>query len=384
MPRIRILLFIVTMTLIGFGLVMIYSTSAILAQENYQDASFFLKRQFLWIAFGLVAMGTLAYVPLRLLQALARPLLLATFILLILVLFPQIGKEAGGARRWLRVGPIGFQPSEIAKLSIILYFSSFLSRKQQVLKQFWAGLVPALVIVCFVSGLILLQPDLGTSVSIAFISLILFFIAGARVWHLAPLILSSFPLLYGFIMSSDYRRKRILSFLDPWKDPGGTGFQIIQSFIALGSGGILGTGLGASRQKYFYLPEAHTDFIFSIVGEELGLLGTGALVLLFTLLVIFGFRIAMRAPTLYSHLLGMGIVCMIASQALMNMCVATGCLPTKGMPLPFISFGGSNLVLNMAGIGLLLNVGRELRSRKEMKRLTRNKPVERTPRRIIR
>ncbi|MCK4436588.1 putative lipid II flippase FtsW [bacterium] len=358
MTKSSCLLFLLTFTLVSIGLVAIYSTSAISAEEKYGDSAHFLKRQLMWTGLGLAFMLIAMVTKYELLKVLSKPLLLLSVLLLIMVLLPQFGKEAGGARRWLRLGRFSFQPSEMAKLALILYLSAYLARKQDRVKELWRGLLAPLLVLGVVTGLILLQPDLGTGLLIGMVSLILLFVAGVRIIYLAGIGFSSLPALYLLIFRVPYRQRRILAFLDPWKDPKGAGYQITQSFMALGSGGLDGIGLGESRQKLFYLPAAYTDFIYSIIGEELGFMATAAIVILFLLFIWTGMRIAFRAPDLFGHLLGVGITAAIGGQAIINMGVATGSLPTKGIPLPFISFGGSSLLMNMVGVGLLMNISR--------------------------
>ncbi len=352
------LLFIVTFILVGFGLVAIYSTSAIFAQQRFGDSLFFLKRQLLWVSLGLVAMLVAWGVKYELIKALSKPLLFLTIALLVLVLFPHFGREAGGARRWLRIGAVGFQPSELGKLALILYLADYLSRKQNKIKSFSRGFFPPLLVLGGMTGLILIQPDLGTVVLLGMVALILLFVAGIRIIYLGGLVLSSLPALYFLVAGVGYRQRRILAFLHPWQHASGAGYQIIQSFLALGSGGIRGVGLGESRQKLFYLPASYTDFIFSIVGEELGFIGTVSLVALFLVFLWTGIRVAYQSPDLFGYLLGIGITVAISLQAIINIGVATGSLPTKGISLPFISFGGSSLLFNMMGVGLLLNIAR--------------------------
>jgi cell division protein FtsW len=295
-------------------------------------------------------------VPYKFWASISMWLLLFSAALLILVLIPSIGHEVGGARRWLKLGNFGLQPSELAKYSVIIFLSRWLSYHQEQIKSFTRGFLPPIMILGFIVGMILIEPDLGTSLALGVVGLILLFVAGVRIRYLLSLFFISLPILYYFIADVPYRRARILAFLDPWKDPKGVGFQIIQSFIALGSGGWTGVGLGESRQKLFYLPEAHTDFIFSIIGEELGFVGAVIVCLAFLILFILGFRIVLKMNDLTGHLMGLGIVSFLALQTLVNIGVVTGTLPTKGLPLPFISFGGSSLVLSMAGIGILMNL----------------------------
>ena len=353
------LFLLVTFILLGFGLVAIYSTSAIFAEERFGDSFFFLRRQLLWTSLGLVAMLAAWRVKYELIRTLGKPLLFLTLTLLILVLLPQFGREVGGAQRWLRIGGFSFQPSELGKLALLIYLADYLARKQDRIKSLSRGFFPPLLVVGGMVGLIFLQPDMGTGLFLGMVFLILLFVAGVRIIHLTGLALSSLPVLYFLIVGAGYRLRRILTFLDPGKDPLGAGFQITQSFLALGLGGMRGVGLGESRQKLFYLPAAHTDFIFSIVGEELGFLGTVSLIILFLVFLWAGMRIASQAPDLFGYLLGVGITLTIVLQAIINIGVATGTLPTTGIPLPFISFGGSSLLFSLVGVGLLLNIARQ-------------------------
>ena len=376
-------LFICIFTLIAIGLIMIYSASAIYASEKMNDSYFFLKRQLMWTILSIIVLFIVMNIKYTLWFTFSRPMMFLAVGLLCAVFLPGVGREAGGARRWILFGPFGFQPSEFAKLTIILYLGALLSKNQEKLKSFFGGLVPPMFVLGICLGLIMLQPDLGTCIAIAMISFLMLFVAGVRFIHLLPIILASLPMLYIFIFNVAYRRRRILAFLDPWKDPKGSGFQLIQSFIALGSGGITGVGLGQSRQKLFYLPEAHTDFIFSIIGEELGFITSAFIVILFLLIVLLGFRIVLKSPDLFSYLISFGIVVMLGFQSLINIGVVTGSVPTKGLPLPFISFGGSSLLLNMISMGILLNISRYTSKTKHRQmRLKKAKIVERTPRRI--
>ena len=284
----------------------------------------------------------------------------AVGLLLICVLVPPFSHAAGGAKRWLQLGPLSFQVSELAKFTLIVYLADFLSRKPlSTLQNFWKGFLPPALMLGVFLGLILLQPDLGTVIAIGLVAVILFYLGRARMVFLLASFLAALPALTLLLFRVPYRRRRILAFLDPWDDPQGIGFQIIQSFIALGSGGLHGLGLGQSRQKLFYLPEAHTDFIFSIIGEELGLIGTLAICFLFFVFLVLGIRIAVKALDLFGCLLASGIVSMICLQAIINIGVVTGSLPTKGLPLPFISFGGSSLLINLVSIGVLLNIAKQ-------------------------
>lgn len=354
--NIDVWLLLILFLLLGFGAVMIYSTSAIYAEERYGDSMFFLKRHLTWICIGLVGMLITWRFDYHILRKYSKILFFASIGLLMLVYMPGIGRTAGGARRWLVVKGLSIQPSEIAKLALIVYLADILTRKQRWVTEFWKGLVPPLIAMGIMVGLILLQPDLGTAIEMCLVAFIILFIAGVRFQYLLTLGLSALPFLYIFIFSTPYRRNRILSFINPWKDPEGIGFQIVQSFVALGSGGLFGVGLGQSRQKLFYLPAAHTDFIFSIIGEELGILGALLVLSLFLAILWFGGRICLKALDLFGHFLALGIVSLISLQAIINIGVVTGSFPTKGLPLPFISYGGSSMAMYLIAFGILLNI----------------------------
>jgi cell division protein FtsW len=287
-----------------------------------------------------------------------KPIMIASGLLLVLVLIPGIGKEAGGARRWFKIGSINFQPSELMKLIMIVYIADIMARKKEVVKSFLHGYLPPIMVLGGVVGLILLEPDLGTAVAVTLISVIIMFAAGVKWSHLLSMFLVSIPALYILVFSKSYRRRRITAFLNPWADRRGTGFQIIQSFVALGSGGFFGVGLGQSRQKLFYLPASHTDFIFSIIGEELGFVGTASIVLLFAIFVWQGMKVVFKAEGNFERYLSLGIVSLIALEAIINIGVTAGALPTKGLPLPFISYGGSGLIFHLMAVGLLLNAAK--------------------------
>ena len=358
MRNLRISIVAIVTLMISFGITMIYSSSGMYALEQYGDSFYFLNRHlfFLMIGFG-AAMAVMSF-DYRQLRNYAKPMMALAVIMLVLVLIPHIGKASYGARRWFKVGPFSFQPSEFAKLAMMIYLADYLARKGTQIRSFWKGFVPPLVVMGMVSLLILKQPDLGSTVAIASIVLIMMFIAGAEPLHISSLILLSLPALYFLVAKVPYRLARIMAFLDPWQDSQGTGFQLSQSQIALGSGGVLGLGLGKSIQKLFYLPAAHTDFILSIIGEELGLLGTLSVVILFIAFIWQGARIVKRTTDLFGYYLSAGIVAMFGFQAVVNVGVSIGALPTKGLPLPFISYGGSALVFHMMAVGLLLNISR--------------------------
>ncbi len=358
-PAIDRLLLTATLLLLAIGIVMVYSASSAVALARYEDGGYFFKRQLLWVGVGLAAMAVTARMNVWGWQRLALPLLLAVAALLVLVLWPQIGVEVNGARRWLRVGGWSIQPSELAKLAVVCYLAGYVARHGERVGEFWRGLLPPLLVSGAVMVLILAEPDLGTAAVIAMLTLTLLFVGRAKLSHLGGLVLAAVPVLTVLIFSSSYRRQRLLAFLNPWEDAQGSGFQIIQSFLAIGSGGWWGLGLGESRQKLLFLPEPHTDFIYSVIGEELGLVGCLVVLALFVLFIWRGFVIATRAEEPFIRCLAVGLTVMIGVQALLHMAVVTGLLPTKGLTLPFLSYGGSSLVVDLAAVGILLAIGRQ-------------------------
>ncbi len=345
-----------TLLLLVFGWVVLYSASALVAESRFGDQYHYLKKQILWSGLGLTGLLVAMRINLRWLQRLARPLFFGTVVLLVLVLVA--GQEVGGARRWLRVAGLGFQPSEFAKLALVLMLADYLDRKRSRLANLWTGFLPPVVLLGVVLGLVVLERDLGTPLLMAAAAGGMIFLAGARIGHLLSLGLLALPLVYFAVFRVAYRRQRILAFLDPWSDAQGAGYQLVQSFLALGSGGFWGRGSGESTIKMHYLPESQTDFIFSILGEELGFLGTAALTCIFLFLAHRCFRVALRASHWFETLLAAGVSLLLSGQVLINLGVVTGLLPTKGIPLPFISFGGSSLLVTLTAVGLVLNVSR--------------------------
>jgi len=336
-----------------FGLIMVYSTSSILAQEYYQDPYFFLKKHLIWLGMGLSLMFLVMHLDHNHLRYFAFPLVvLAILLLAVVFVFPPIR----GAHRWIHLGPIQFQPSEIAKLALVIYLAHSLAKRDENLKSFKKGFIPFLFIIGLVVGLVLIEPDFGGALSIALLALLMLYIAGVRLSYLIGAGLLSAPLLYFFLIHEDYRWQRIIAFLDPWQYAQSAGFQLIQSFFAFGSGGIFGVGLGMSHQKLFYLPDAHTDFIFSVIGEELGWIGVMVVIIIFGIFITRGLWVAILSPNKYSCYLAMGLTAMIGLPAVINMAVVTGLLPTKGLVLPFLSYGGSSLVINFICCGILLNI----------------------------
>lgn len=358
MRRTRQGILFVVASLICLGIVMIYSASAVYAQERLGDSLYFLKRHLVYLALGIILGAAVMTFDYTKLKRWSKPFLLLSLAVLVLVLVPGVGKEISGARRWFKIGSFGIQPSEIAKVALLVYLSEVLSRKQARIESFFQGLLPPLMALGMIVGLILLEPDLGTAVALCLVSVILFFVSGVRGRVLLSLAAAALPAVYLLIFHVAYRRKRILAFLNPWADPQGFGFQIIQSFIALGSGGLFGVGLGRSQQKLFYLPQSHTDFVFAILGEELGLLGTLGVIALFWIFLWLGIEVALRAKDLFGQFLALGLTSLVALEALINIAVVTGSIPTKGLPLPFVSYGGSALVVNCIAVGLLLNIAK--------------------------
>ena len=356
-PRqLRRVFLLIICTLLGLGIVAVYSSSAMASEATYGGSLRFLTRHLLAIAVGLgLGFGCLL-VPYEQLRRAGRWLLPISLVLLVLVCC--FGQEVGGARRWFRVGRWNIEPSEIAQLSLVWYLADLLARRAPHLQEFWRGLAPPLLMTGLTAGLVLIQPDLGTAIAMGAVALLLLCVAKARWSHVALVVAIAAVALVILIAGAEYRRRRILAFLNPWQDPQGIGYQILQSYFAMASGGLTGLGIGASVQILFFLPSAHTDFIFAIIGEELGLVGTTIVIGLYALFLLCGFRLAMAAQDLFSKYLVCGLVGMIGLEAMVNMGVATGLLPTKGLPLPLISYGGSSMVINMVACALVLQASR--------------------------
>jgi len=350
------MILIPAMLLITLGLIAVYSASSNLAEHRLGDSYYYLKKQILFCMMGIGLMVLTRYIPCTLYGKLVYPLLLISLSLLALLFVPGLGRKVGGACRWMNFGSISFQPSELAKFALAVYMAYSMSKKGKDMGTFSKGLVPHLLVAGIFMALIVLQPDLGSAVIIGGWILIALFVGGVRMYQLLSIFLLSTPLLIWLVWHADYRLKRWMAFLNPWEDPRGIGFQIIHSFLAFGSGGIFGAGLGNSKQKLFYLPEPHTDFALSIIGEELGLVGVSAIIVLFGVLITGGIRVALKAKDLYSAYLAVGLTSFIGLQVLINMGVVMGLLPTKGLTLPLISYGGSSLLITLASIGVLLNI----------------------------
>jgi cell division protein FtsW len=352
------ILFLATLALVGFGIAMVFSSSAIVAKEKFGDPNYFSFKQLISATLGLSFMFIIMKVDYHAYRhpAIVFSALAIVVALLVLVFFLA---TTANTYRWIQLPGFSVQPSELAKLALIFFLAYFLEKRKSSVNDLAFTLVPIALIVAVLAGLIVLQKDLGTAVSLLLISGVLLFVAGLDVRWIAASIALTVPIFYLLISREKYRRDRILAFLNPWEDPLGRGFQIIQSLIAIASGGIAGLGFMEGKQKLFYLPEAHTDFIFAVVGEEMGMIGTSAVLLLFLVFMWRGVRTSMRAPDLFGFYLALGITMMVCGQAFINMSVVLGLLPTKGIPLPFLSYGGSSFVVMLASVGILLNVSQQ-------------------------
>lgn len=354
------ILFLATVVLLTIGVIMVFSASQVVAGQDMNDSYYFLKRQLLWALLGIGLMIFSIRIDYYNYKKYIMPALVVSFVLLIVVLIPGVGRVVNGARRWIGVGSYGFQPSEIVKITLILFTAQGLANKRERVRKFSTGMLPFLVAMALACALILMQPDLGTALSIAGTIFVMLFAAGAKEKHLGALAGVGLGAVALAIALAPYRMKRFTAFLDPWKDPSNSGFHIIQSLYALGSGGLFGVGLGRSHQKFFYLPERHTDFIFAIIGEELGFIGGAIILLLFFILIWRGFKIALASPDSFASLTAVGLTSLIALQAIINVGVVTSSLPITGIPLPLISFGGSSLLFTLLSVGILLNISRHV------------------------
>jgi cell division protein FtsW len=353
-------LFWSVMILLLFGTVMVFSASMTTGWYAYGDVFYFVQRHFLGIVLGLLAGAVASFFPLSHLRKQSKLLLLLTFVLLVLVFVPGIGRQGAGVNRWINLGIFNFQPSELAKLVIILYMADALTTYRDRVEDFWRGVVPFFVIVGMICLLVLMEPNLGTAIFLLFLTFVMLFLGGGRVLHLLLVwaVLTPTGIFLTLVRGKEYWQDRFVAFLDPWKDPLGKGFHVIQSLIALGAGGIWGRGLGESRQKFFFLPDRHTDFIYAIVGEELGLLGTLSLIVLLVIILWRGWRIALGAKDEFRCLVAMGIVAMIIIQAFVNMGAVLRLFPITGITFPLVSYGNSSLLVLLTGIGVLFNIAR--------------------------
>jgi cell division protein FtsW len=355
-----LLLLVAVLGLLVIGIVMVYSASFIVAHNEFGDENYFLTRHLIWLALGLVGMGFLAGVDYRRWRRWAWPGMLVAVALLVAVLVPGLGVENYGARRWLWTGGLlpGLQPSEFAKVAVVVFLASWLAGKGQPAARLTTGSLPFLGVVGLVAALIMKEPDMGTTVVIILAAATVFWVAGANVFHVASTAVIGVVALTWLAQAAEYRAGRLQSWVDPWRDPQGLGWQTVQTLIALGSGGLAGLGLGAGRAKAYFVPNAHTDGIYAIVGEELGLVGALLVLTLFAVIAWRGLTIGLRARDSFGQLLAVGVTGLIVWQALVNMMVVTNAVPFTGITLPFLSFGGSSLVVSLAAIGLLLSVSR--------------------------
>jgi len=343
--------------LVGIGIVMVYSASSALAFKKFGSEYYFLKKQSLFALLGIVALISCSRFPYRFFRSLTYPLLILALVFLAAILITGLGYSAGGAKRWFRLGSFSFQPSEFARFALIIYLAYSMNKKKDVLKNFYVGFLPHIMMLFMFTVLIIFQPDFGSVVILGVLTWIMLFVGGVRLWYLITSLVLILPAAYFFMISADYRLKRITSFLDPWQHSANDGYQIVHSLMAFGTGGIWGAGIGNGYQKLFYLPEPHTDFIFSVIGEELGLWGVLIILALYILILWRGISIASNCWDSFGSFLAIGLTTAIGLQVCVNMGVALGLLPTKGLTLPFLSYGGTSLLLNMAYIGILMNIG---------------------------
>jgi len=348
----------IAIALLGFSIVTVFSTDTTGFGSNISSYQFL--KHLLWILIGSVLLAIMTKVDYHYLQKLSIPILVISFILLLLVMLPGIGTVTNGARRWIRFGNIlGIQPSEFSKLAIIIFISGYIAKNQDRMYEFKRGYLLPFLIVGATSALVIKEPDFGTSVFIIILSLIMLVVGGTRIIFILLTFIASAPFIYEMLFDNSYKETRMTAFLNPWEDPAGAGYHIIQSWIALGSGGITGLGIGGSKQKLFFLPESSSDFIFTIIGEEFGFIGVMVIICLFLLLIWQGLKIAHEARDILGFFLGFGITVMFGLQAIINIAVVSGSLPTKGIPLPLVSSGGSSLLFSMIGIGILINIARQ-------------------------
>ena len=348
-------LFLTTIALVALSVVMVYSASSVVGMEKFGQPYLFLIRQLMWAALGVALMFLVTRIDYRTYR---QPVVIWSCLgvvvaALALVLFST---PVNNATRWFNVAGFGVQPSEPAKLAAIFFIAALLERRMHRINEIGYALVPVGLVLGLLVGLILLEPDFGTAMSLVVIASVMVFAAGLNYAYIVGVVLVAAPLIGILVMGSAYRRRRVMTFLDPWQDPLGDGYQIIQSLIAVGTGGVSGRGLMNGVQKLFYLPEPHTDFIYSVIAEELGLIGATAVLACFCVITWRGLRVALRAPDGFGTFLALGLTTMVAVQAFLNISVALGLLPTKGIPLPFVSSGGSSLLINLIGMGILLNV----------------------------
>lgn len=357
LPSYDVQLLMAVLFLVGIGIVMVYSASSALALEKYGSDAYFLKKQALYSLFGILALVACTHIPFRLYRFFTYPGLALSLGLLLAVLFSELGITAGGSARWIRLGPVTFQPVELARIALVVYMAYSLSRKQDKIRWFSIGFLPHTLVLTVFAFILLLQPDFGSVVIFTVLSWLLMFVGGVPLRHLLSVLILIIPAGFLVMVNEAYRLKRWISFLDPWQYPQAEGYQIIHSLMAFGTGGLWGSGIGKGYQKLFYLPEPHTDFIFAVIGEEMGFWGVMLIVGLYALILWRGARIACRCEDRFGTLLAAGLTFTIGLYVSINMGVSLGLLPTKGLTLPFLSYGGTSLLLNMACVGILMNIG---------------------------
>ena len=343
--------------LVGMGIVMVYSASSALALKEFGSDYYYLKRQGLFSLVGIVVLVGFSYIPFRLYRVFTYPVLMLGILMLAAVVFTGWGVTAGGSARWLQIGPLRFQPAELARMALVIYLAYSMSKKNELLRDFYVGFLPHMIVLGMLLLLLMAQPDFGSVVIFATLTWIMLFVGGCRLSHLVGVILLLAPMIWLFMTQAEYRVRRLMSFWDPWEHSADAGYQIVHSFMAFGTGGITGAGIGKGYQKLFYLPEPHTDFIFSVIGEELGLIGVMIVIGLYGIMLMRGIRIARHAQDPFGAFLAMGITVALGLQVCINMGVTLGLLPTKGLALPFLSYGGTSLLINMAAVGIMMNIG---------------------------
>ena len=351
-----LILLLVTLLLVTIGTVMIYSSSSILAAEKFHDGQYFLKKQLFFLCLGVLIMILLTKIPYYNLRKLAWIGIGASVILLAALWVPHLGVRAGGALRWLNFGVFSFQVTEMVKIALIVFMAHFLTKNVNHIREFKQGILYPFGVTGVLVGMIILQPDFGTTVILVTITFLMIYLAGGRLLYLGGMVALFIPVAAWLLLHKSYRMARLAVFLDPWKDPRHSGFQIIQSLIAFGSGGPLGVGIGDGMQKLFYLPEPHTDFILSVIAEESGFIGVGLILFLYIILIVRGFQISLKAPDMFGNLIGAGLTLMLALEAFVNIAGVMGLIPLKGLALPFLSYGGTSLIMSLATGGVLLNI----------------------------
>lgn len=361
MPRLNrpdLWLLIAAAGLTGLGIVMVFNASYFFAQDRYGDPLIFFRKQLFALGCGAALLLIVSHLRLEWFERMAYPAFILIMVALALVFVPGVGLARGGARRWIGIGPFSFQPSEFAKIIVVLYLARSIARKRERMTEFFTGVVPHLVVVGLCALFVVVQPDFGTAAILVLVLVLMLYGGGARPAHLMGLALTTLPVVGFALVRAPYRWRRILAFVDPWRYSQDIAFQLVQSLISFGSGGLTGIGLGGSKQKMFFLPEAHTDFIFALIGEELGLVGALVVLALFAVVGIRGFRIALRHPDPFASMLALGITVVILLEAVVNVGVVLGLLPTKGLALPFLSYGGSALIGTLVQIGILASLSR--------------------------